>query len=142
MQRRDFIALLGGVLSWPSLAHAQQKAMAVVGSLSLASPPVNLAQMLRNPFNQGMSEMGFVYGQNTTCECRWADFHYDRLPALAADLVSRKVDLIFTSGGLPSALAAKKRNFDHPDRLHWRRGSGRGRPRRQSRPAGRQRHGL
>ena len=107
MQRRDFIALLGGVLSWPSLAHAQQKAMAVVGSLSLASPPVNLAQMLRNPFNQGMSEMGFVYGQNTTCECRWADFHYDRLPALAADLVSRKVDLIFTSGGLPSALAAK-----------------------------------
>ena len=107
MQRRDFIALLGGVFSWPFLAHAQQKAMAVVGSLSLASPPANPAQMLRNPFNQGISEMGFVYGQNATCECRWAEFHYDRLPALAADLVSRKVDLIFTSGGLPSALAAK-----------------------------------
>ena len=70
MQRRDFIALLGGALSWPSLAHAQQKAMAVVGYLGASSPPATLADMLRSPFNQGISEMGFVYGQNVICECR------------------------------------------------------------------------
>ena len=108
MRRRDFLAFLGGIgVCWPVGTHAQQKAMAVVGSLNVDSPPASLADMLRSPFNQGISEMGFVYGQNVTCECRWAEFHYDRLPALAADLVSRKVDLIFTSRGLPSALAAK-----------------------------------
>jgi putative ABC transport system substrate-binding protein len=107
MRRRDFLALLGGIGGWwPVGTHAQQKAMAVVGSLS-AEPPLNLADMLRSPFSQGISEMGFVYGQNVTCECRWADFHYDRLPALAADLVSRKVDVIVSFGTTP-ALAAKK----------------------------------
>jgi putative tryptophan/tyrosine transport system substrate-binding protein len=80
--------------------------MSVVGVLSHASPPASLADMLRSPFNQGISEMGFVYGQNVTCECRWAEFHYDRLPALAADLVSRKVDVI-VAGGTTPALAAK-----------------------------------
>jgi putative tryptophan/tyrosine transport system substrate-binding protein len=107
MRRRDFLALLGGIgVWWPVGTHAQQKAMAVVGGLS-AEPPLNLADMLRSPFNQGISEMGFVYGQNVMCECRWAEFHYDRLPALAGDLVSRKVDVIATFGGTPSALAAK-----------------------------------
>ena len=107
MQRRDFIALLGGVFSWPFLAHAQQKAMPVIGSLSSSSPPANLDDLVRGPVHQGMGELGFVDGQNMVWEYRWAEFHYDRLPALAADLVSRKVDLIVTQGGAPSALAAK-----------------------------------
>src|SRR6516164_5050489 len=107
MRRRDFLALLGGIgVWWPVGAHAQQKAMAVVGYLGV-EPPVNLADRLRSPFSQGISEMGFVYGQNVTCECRWAEFHYDRLPALAADLVSRKVDVIASFGTTPT-LAAKK----------------------------------
>ena len=107
MQRRDFIALLGGVFSWPFLAHAQQKAMPVIGYLSSSSPPANLDDLVRGAIHQGMGELGFVDGQNMVWEYRWAEFHYDRLPALAADLVSRKVDLIVTQGGAPSALAAK-----------------------------------
>jgi putative tryptophan/tyrosine transport system substrate-binding protein len=105
MRRRDLLALGGIGVWWPVGAHGQQKAMAVVGSLS-TGPPLNLADLLRSPFTQGISEMGFVYGQNVICECRWAEFHYDRLPALAADLVSRKVDVIITDGTTP-ALAAK-----------------------------------
>lgn len=107
MQRRDFIALLGGVYSWPFLAHAQQKAMPVIGALAVGSPPANLGDLLRGPIHQGMSEEGFVEGQNMMWEYRWADFHSDRLPALAADLVSRKVDLIITATGFFPALAAK-----------------------------------
>jgi putative ABC transport system substrate-binding protein len=108
MRRRDFLALLGGIgVWWPGGTHAQQKAMSVVGALSLGSPPANLADLGRGPFGQGMSEMGFVYGQNVICECRWAEYHYDQLPALAADLVARKVDVIVTFGGTTPAIAAK-----------------------------------
>jgi putative ABC transport system substrate-binding protein len=107
MQRRDFIALLGGVFSWPFLAHAQQKAMPVVGALSTFSPPANLGDLVRRPVHQGMSEMGFIEGQSIVWEYRWAEGHYDQLPALATDLVSRKVDVIITNGGTPPALAAK-----------------------------------
>ena len=106
MHRRDFIALLGGV-SWPFPAHAQQKAMPVVGALYAGSPPANLGDLLRGPVHQGMSEVGFVEGQNMVWEYRWADWHFDRLPALAADLISRKVDLIVTVAGALAALAAK-----------------------------------
>jgi putative ABC transport system substrate-binding protein len=87
--------------------YAQQKAMPVIGSLSLFSPPANPADRIRGPIHQGMSEMGFVEGQNMTWEYRWAEGHFDRLPALDADLVSLKVDLIVTIGGAPPALAAK-----------------------------------
>jgi putative ABC transport system substrate-binding protein len=107
MQRRDFIALLGGVFSWPFLAHAQQKALPVMGVLRIGSPPTNLGDLLRRSLHQGMSEEGFVEGQNVMWESRWADFHNDRLPALAADLVSRKVDLIITAAGFYAAVAAK-----------------------------------
>jgi putative ABC transport system substrate-binding protein len=107
MRRRDFLALLGGIgVWWPVGAHAQQKAMPVIGELSPASPPANLDDLPRDRIHQGMREMGFVEGQNMMWEHRWAEGHYDQLPKLAADLVSRKVDVIVTEG-TPSALAAK-----------------------------------
>jgi putative ABC transport system substrate-binding protein len=107
MHRRRFIALLGGAIAPPSVAAAQQKAMPVVGLLSVFSPPANLGDLVRGPFHQGLIEAGFVEGQNMVSEYRWAEGHYDRLPALAVDLVSRKVNLIVTFGGTPPALAAK-----------------------------------
>ena len=103
MHRRRFIALLGGGLVLPRVASAQQKAMPVIGYLGVGSPGV-----LTAAFRQGLSETGYVEGQSVAIEYRWAEGHYDRLPALAADLVARKVDLIMASGGPGPALAAKR----------------------------------
>src|SRR5207253_6950392 len=85
---------------------AQQKAMPVIGFLGSTSPGPNAANVAA--VRQGLSEGGYVEGQNVTIEYRWAEGHYDELPALAADLVGRKVDVIVTSGGPVSARAAKK----------------------------------
>jgi putative tryptophan/tyrosine transport system substrate-binding protein len=106
MNRRELVLLLGGaVVAWPRALRAQQKVMPVIGYLSATSPgPV--APFLA-AFRRGLSETGYVEGQNIAIEYRWAEGNYDRLPALAADLVGRKVDVIVTSGGSPSALAAK-----------------------------------
>jgi putative ABC transport system substrate-binding protein len=87
--------------------RAQQKAMPVIGWLSGNSPSANPGDLVGHPLHQGLADTGYVEGQNLAIEYRWADFHYDQLPALAADLVSRKVDLIITIGGTPPALAAK-----------------------------------
>jgi putative ABC transport system substrate-binding protein len=107
MRRRELMLLLGGVTALlPLTARGQQKAVPVVGWLYINSPPANLGDLLRGPIHQGLSEAGFVEGQNMAAENRWAEGHYDRLPALIADLVSRKVDLIVAVGG-PCALAAK-----------------------------------
>jgi putative ABC transport system substrate-binding protein len=107
MHRRRFIALLAAAIPAARTLCAQQKAMPVIGWLSGYSPPANPDDLIHGPIHQGLSETGFVEGQNMMSEYRWAEGHYDRLPALAADLVSRKVDLIITVGGTPPALAAK-----------------------------------
>jgi putative tryptophan/tyrosine transport system substrate-binding protein len=106
MNRRELMLLLGGAaLRVPHAARAQEKAMPVIGFLASGSPD-RFAPLVA-AFHQGLGETGYVEGQNLTIEYRWAEAPYDRLPALAADLVSRRVDLIVAAGGLLSARAGK-----------------------------------
>src|SRR4051812_4474213 len=106
MRRRDLVILLAGAMGgWPSVVRAQQKGMPVIGYLNGTTPEAN-APMLA-AFRQGLSETGWVEGRTVAIEYRWAEFHYDRLPALAADLVSHKVNVIAASGGTDEALVAK-----------------------------------
>src|ERR1700694_812650 len=107
MKRRDLLAMLGGVvIAWPLAARAQKTAIPVIGYLSAGSPnflPGGTLAAVR----QGLNETGYVEGKNVAIELRWAENHYDRLPALAADLVSRHVAVLVTFGGGVSARAAK-----------------------------------
>jgi len=110
MRRRDFIALLGGTAAassaaWPLAARAQQPAMPVIGLLDSRSPEA-LTDRLRG-FRQGLKDTGYVEGENVAIEYRWAENQLDRLPALAAELVRRRVAVIATSGGPAVAFAAK-----------------------------------
>jgi putative ABC transport system substrate-binding protein len=105
MRRREFMLILGGAMTAPASLHAQQKPMPVIGVLGAASPGPIAADIAA--FRQGLSETRYVEGQNVTIEYRWAEGHSDRLPALAADLVGRKVDVIAALGGTPPAQAAK-----------------------------------
>jgi putative ABC transport system substrate-binding protein len=105
MRRREFLGVLGGVATaWPLAARAQQ-VMPLIGFLSSRSPSESAGVVAA--FRQGLRETGFVEGQNLTIAFRWAEGQYDRLPALAAELVALRVAMLYSAGGPPAALAAK-----------------------------------
>jgi putative tryptophan/tyrosine transport system substrate-binding protein len=103
VKRREFISFLGGAATaWPLVARAQQQAMPVIGYLGAASPTLGRSRALQ----QGLKEAGYVVGENVAIEYRWAEGEYDRLPALALELVRRQVSVLVT-GGNAAAFAAK-----------------------------------
>jgi putative ABC transport system substrate-binding protein len=108
VRRRTFIAGLGSAAAWPLAVRAQKAAVPVIGFLSTQS-----ADYFKIPFFLGLKETGYVEGQNVAVEYRWAENQYDRLPALAADLVGRHVAVI-VSGGVEAALAAKAATMTIP----------------------------
>ena len=104
MRRRHLVAALPwSLLAWSPSGSAQQPAIPVVGYLSASS--ARISEFTLAVFRDGLKQSGYVEGQNVAIEWRWAEGHYDRLPALAADLVGRKVDVIVTGGGATGALA-------------------------------------
>jgi len=105
MDRRRFIAFFGGAIALPCVAAAQQRAMPVIGFLSSRSAGESEPNLAA--FHHGLSEIGYVDERNAAIEYRWAEGRYDQLPALAADLVGRKVEVIVAAGGTPSAHAAR-----------------------------------
>ena len=111
MRRRDFMTVLAGAAAYPFLARAQQKAMPVIGFLGISPPGANASRLAA--FRLGLGDTGYVEGQNVTIEYRSAEDRYDRLPALAADLVGRKIDVIVTQGSV-AAVAAKNATLTIP----------------------------
>ena len=107
MRRREFLGLAGGVaLAWPAAVRAQQSATRTIGWLSLRSASTSTEKTILAAFRQGLNQTGFVEGRNLTIEYRFGDGHIDRLPALAADLVRRQVEVLATGGGVAVARAA------------------------------------
>src|SRR5258708_11949983 len=112
MQRRQFIALIGGgVVAWPSATHAQNSPNLSIGYLSSKDEKAEAG--IISGVRKGLAEQGLIEGQNVSIAYRWSAGEYRRLPELAADLVSRKVDVIAASG-LPAALAAKAASYTIP----------------------------
>jgi putative tryptophan/tyrosine transport system substrate-binding protein len=112
VRRREFLTSLAGLTTWPFGVHAEQAAVPAVGFLSSLS-----AASLTGPvaaFRDGLQNAGYTEGINVEIEFRWADGHYDRLPALAGDLVTRQVAVIVTVGGDPPAFAAKSASTTIP----------------------------
>jgi putative ABC transport system substrate-binding protein len=105
IRRREFITFLGSAAAWPVTAWAQQPGLPVIGFLNSTSPDAFAARLIA--LRQGLRESGYVEGQNVAIEYRWAEDDYGRLPALAADLVRRRVAVIVAMGAVNSPLAAK-----------------------------------
>src|SRR5262249_32249279 len=105
MKRRAFITLLGGALTWPLAARAQQAAMPVVAVVGGGGGDVSTRYV--TAFHKGLNETGTIEGQTATVEYHWLEGKYDRLPSLMADLVRRRVAVIATAGSTPASLAAK-----------------------------------
>src|SRR5207344_2064341 len=106
MRRREFIMLLGGaVAAWPLAARAQQPTTPVIGYLGPASPETSRNQLAA--FHRGLADTGYVEGRNVAIEYLWAENHYDRLPALATELVHRQLSVIVAGGTTPGAHALK-----------------------------------
>ena len=127
MRRREFIAMLGASAVWPLAVGAQQQTRPVIGFLGSGSP--DAFEHLVAAFRRGLSEAGFAEGQNIAIEYRWAEGHYERLPALAAELVRQQVAVIIAAGGAPAARAAKNlyANYECFSRIAWLRTSRRAR---------------
>jgi putative tryptophan/tyrosine transport system substrate-binding protein len=113
MRRREFLGVLGSAAAaWPLAARAQQPAMPVIGFLHTASA-VQVTPQLEG-FRRGLAESGYVMAQDVAIEYRWADGHFDRLPALAAELVQRRVTVLISGGGPKTALAVKAATSEIP----------------------------
>jgi len=111
IRRREFIVALGSAATWPLAARAQQPAMPVIGILAMAAPEANAIRL--RAIREGLRTVGYAEGQNVKVEYRWAEAHTGRLPALAAELVSRQVAVIVASS-TPAALAAKAATGEIP----------------------------
>jgi len=120
MRRRELLAFMGAAAAWPLAAHAQQSANPTIGFLGSESADAWAPRL--SEFRRGLSELGYVEGQNLTVAYRWAEGHNERLPSMAADLAAQQVKAIVAPGSTPAALA------------------GRIRPRRQPEPTRRQYH--
>ena len=122
MKRREFITLLGGaVAGWPLAAGAQQPAMPIIGLLDSSSADAYAPFLAA--FREGLNEAGFLDGRNFAIESRWADGRYDRLPALAAELVRVPVTVLVATG-ITAAVADQGCDLDGSDRFQYRRRSG------------------
>jgi putative ABC transport system substrate-binding protein len=111
MKRREFMTLIGGAAAWPLAARAQQPAMPVVGFLGLASPIANAPQIVG--WRQGLNETGYFEDRNIVVEYRWAEGQFDRLPALASELIARQPAAIFAHGP-PAVMALKAQTATIP----------------------------